>query len=396
MHILIIQQLLVLPEQSGIDRTYEAAVQWAAAGHRITVLASRAGLPDTLPADFEREGVAFHLVSAAYAHKMSFRRRAQAFVAFWLKAFWRGKSLSKPDVIVAYSPPLPVAWLAYALAKWHRVPFALELGDAWPDVPIGMGIIRNPLLVKAVRWVSGKTFHAAAVIFPFSEGIMQVLYDNYGIKPKKMRLSHNGANFSKTEFIERAAKPTVTVIYAGTIGVANGLWQLVEAARIAHERGRTDVRFLVLGQGNDAAAVQALAVRYALPNMEFLPPVPRHTLQQVLADADIGIISFAPKPYLDTNAANKMGDYAASGLPIVINYEGWQGTWLRRFECGLSSPAGDVAAFAENILRLADSPALRHTFAHNARRMAEIHFDRRLLLEREIMEIHDTISPALK
>ena len=64
-------------------------------------------------------------------------------------------------------------------------------------------------------------------------------------------------------------------------------------------------------------------------------------------------------------------DYLASGLPIVLNYRGWQARILAEHRCGLSADQGDTDGFQQAIRRLAGDAELRREMGRNARGVAE-------------------------
>jgi glycosyltransferase involved in cell wall biosynthesis len=99
----------------------------------------------------------------------------------------------------------------------------------------------------------------------------------------------------------------------------------------------------------------------------------------LLARADAGLVSFAPFPVLEANAATKFYDYLAAGLPVVINYGGWQAEWLAKHDCGLSAPQGDEGALATQLARLISDASLRQQMGERGRAVARQHFDRRQL-----------------
>ncbi len=129
-----------------------------------------------------------------------------------------------------------------------------------------------------------------------------------------------------------------------------------------------------------------------MKSLTFLPAVGHEEVPRLLQSADIGIGCFAPYPVLESNGATKFFDYLASGLPMVINYEGWQAEYLRQWECGLFSPIGDEEAFARNILRLADEPETRARFACHGRTLAETVFDRRQLASTYLARLEEVVT----
>lgn len=395
MHILYLQQLLILPGCAGNDRSFEFAQNWQAAGHEITFIASNACLPadspyqgqGPYPRRVEVEGMTLYLLQVPYDHLMSFPRRVWAFLSFYHQALRLGKKLSDFDQVLAWSAPLSVGELGRKLAAHHSIPFAFEVADVWPDVPIGMGIIRNRWLINWLHRRTYRIYRAATVIFPFSEGMRDQILA-HAVPTEKITVIHNGAHIGNLLPARMgSSSQSIEVLYAGTIGKANGLMQLVEVARMLREAGRTDIRITILGSGNEAVHVKAAAREARLENLRFLDAVSREEIPHLLAQADIGVISFAPFTVLEANGATKFMDYLACGLPIVLNYEGWQAEYLRKYSCGLAAPQGDIAAFTHNLIRLADDPTLRREMGKNGRKLAEQVFDRNKLATRMLATI---------
>jgi glycosyltransferase involved in cell wall biosynthesis len=390
MRLLYLQQLLVLPGCAGNNRCWQFAKQWLAAGHHITLLASDAQLPSGHPLKVKQggyvhtewEGIELYLLSVPYDHMMPTRQRIQAFGQFFYQAHRLVQRLNRGayDAVLAYSTPLSVGELGRQVAARWRKPFFFEVADVWPEVPIEMGAIR----VRSVqRWLHARTdamYAAAQQVFPYSEGMTKLILAR-GVSAARVQTIPNGADLSAIAYVPRlpTAHSPVSMLYTGTIGRANDLGQLMRVMHALAQQGRDDIHLTVVGQGNDARRVQALAHQLALRQVTFVPMVSRQEATDWLAHADLGVVCFAPYPVLETNAATKFFDYLAAGLPILINYEGWQGSYLRAYGCGLSAPQGDEQALAKQIARLADDPVSRVAFGQAGRRLAETRFDRRML-----------------
>jgi glycosyltransferase involved in cell wall biosynthesis len=386
MRILYLQQLLVLPNCPGNPRSYEFARQWTEAGHEVHFLSSTAGVPADHPVLADPpEGLHFHLIEQPYQQKLSFPKRIVSFLRFFRKALRLGRNLGSFDVILAWSAPLSVGELGRRLAKYHQVPFVFEVADVWPDVPIEMGIIPPGPWRGWLYRRTQKMYAAASKILVFSEGMREQVL-RHGVESEKVVVSHNGVQMAKIPFVPRNQEGPTEVIYAGTIGKANGLDQLVRLAKRAQEAGRADIQFTILGSGNDETRVKALAEASHLSNLQFISQLSKEAADQRLQNAHIGFSSFAPYPVLEANSATKFFDYLASGLPVLLNYRGWQADYLERYGCGLASTQKDEEALFQNMLKLVDDPGLRTEMGRKGRQLAEEKFDRKVLAER-MMEI---------
>jgi glycosyltransferase involved in cell wall biosynthesis len=393
MRLLYLQQLLVLPGMAGNGRSWAFARRWAQAGLRITLVASTAGhsIEGPFPRRELREGIEIWWVEAEYAQQMSFPRRIRAFFRFMTKAWRLCQRLPRPDALLAYTAPLSVAALGYVLARQWRRPLLIELGDVWPDVPIGMGLIRPPVLAWALRKSAGIIYCAADQIFPFSPGMAEQLRA-YGLPQEKICVVLNGAQLPPAPKPKpRARQGPVQLLYSGTIGIANGLDQLL-LAFAELERQQKPVQLTLLGSGNDLARVRDLAGRLGLRGLQFLPEASYEEARRQMEAADIGVVCFAPHPVLAANSATKWYDYLAAGLPVVINYGGWQAEWLERWDCGRWAPPGDPAALAARIAELAGDAALRERMAANGLALARAEFDREALADKMLRKMQEVLA----
>ena len=66
-------------------------------------------------------------------------------------AFYGGLFAGKPDVLVSFSPPLPLGLSAWLLSRLWRVPWVLQIEDLYPDAAVAAGVMVNK---KAIDFFS--------------------------------------------------------------------------------------------------------------------------------------------------------------------------------------------------------------------------------------------------
>lgn len=388
MRILYLHQYFCPPGGSGNNRSYELARSWVNAGHQVTILTSPAYFPssyqqESFVHELDVDGIRVVVLKVDYAHEMSFMQRIRSWVRFFRKARPRIWKWADVDLVYASSTPLTIGELGRIIYRRKRIPFVFETVDVWPDVPIGMGILKNRFLIRYIQRRTDRIYRDAAAVVALSEGMRdQVL--SHDVEPGKVHVIHNGTNPIAFPYVERPARSGALVIYTGTVGIANGLDKLVDVAEMISQKGRDDIQFMVVGQGNDLDRVLGYAASKRLPNLSFRSKVPKEEVPDLLASADIGCVCFAPHPVLEANSANKFYDYLASGLPVVLNYRGWQAMYLEEHGGGLTSNQGDIEGWANNIMRLADDPDLRKREGVKGRKLVESFFNREQLSGRLI------------
>lgn len=394
MRVLYLHQYYCPPEGWGNDRSREIASYWQKAGHEVTFITTSAYFPPE--ASVHRRfrsrltinGCKVIVLNVRYSQNMSYFRRIRAFLTFFLLGLWEGIMQPRPDVIYASTTPPTVGMMGYLLARFHRRRWVLEVVDVWPDVPIGMGIIKKRWLRRMLKKGVDFLYRKADRIVALSKGMkQQITY--HQINPRKIIVSPNCTN---TELFhplkEEKWNPLPIIIYAGAVGKANELSALIRAAKLLEN----DCVIHIYGWGAEWKRMQVYVRIFLLRNVFFFDPLPKKELAEKMRQADIGVITFAPFPVLEINSANKFFDYLASGLPVVINYKGWQADYLEEYECGLSAPQGNVEAFAEAIDQLLADRELRQKMGKNARELARAWFDRADEAEKLLQLLQETVS----
>lgn len=383
---------------SGGTRSYEMARRLVAWGHEVHIVTS--WRKATQHADWFEEninGIHVHWLPVPYDNAMDFWQRVKAFFRFALKAGQRATKLGG-DIVFATSTPLTIA-LPGALAAWRlKVPMVFEVRDLWPDVPIAMGYLRNPMIRKAAQWLERFAYARSSRVVALSEGmadgVVQAGYprERVAVIPNSSDLelfAHNdeGSKRFREAYPELGSGPVV--LYPGTLGKANGVGYLAHLAHAVLPL-RPDVRFVVFGEGAERALIEDTARSLGVLGKNFFlyAPLPKRELLDAFSAADVVISLFIDEPALRANSANKFFDALASGTAVAINYQGWQKELLEETGAGIGL-GPDPSAAAAPLLALLDAPQRLADCGSRARQLAEERFDRDKLarqLERVLLD----------
>ncbi|CAN5690900.1 glycosyltransferase family 4 protein [soil metagenome] len=389
MRILYLHQFFVTREGSGGTRSYEFARHLVRAGHEVVMVTAASGenaAPGTA------DGIRVIEVRGGYrdyvkATSMAYPRRIESFLRFAAGATAAVVREAAPDVIFATSPPLTMALPAVTAARRHRVPLVLEVRDLWPEAPIQMGALSNPLAQRLARTLERGVYRASAHVVALSPGIREGVI-SAGVAPTDVTLIPNASELDlfspelDTDGLrERLGLDGRFVCsYFGTMGEANDLSQVVEAATILE--GDESIVFVLQGDGKRRPAIEEDVRRHGLRNVVFLPAGDKASAARLAAASDACMTIFKDVPILATNSPNKLFDTFAAGRPAIVNTPGWQRDLIERHQAGLFARPGDPADLAAQVTRLRDDPAMAAAYGRNGRRLAEGEFDRRLLAER--------------
>lgn len=406
MHILYLHQHFVTRSGASGGRSYEFSRILVERGHSITLITGaydRSGLE--IPAGrmvwrTRIDGIDVIVVRVPYGQEMSVPARIRSFLQFAVVAMAVGASVDDPDIVFATSTPLTIAVPGTVLSAFHRKPFVFEVRDLWPEVPIEIGILRNPLLRAAARWLERTAYRRAKHIVTLSPGMRDGILAS-GVGPGKVTVIPNSSDVelfrvdSEVGVAFRAAHPEwgdgPLVVYGGAFGKVNGLEYVVELAR--HVGNITPkVRFVLAGEGSEKSRIMEIAREAGVlgENLFFLDSVPRSRLAELLSASTMLASFFIPLKSMESNSANKFFDAFAAGKPVVINYGGWQADLLRETGAGLVLSPLDAAASASMLVRVLMDPGWLDKAGEASRRLGDEFFNRRkgaLKLEEVFLEV---------
>lgn len=228
----------------------------------------------------------------------------------------------RPDVILVVSPALISSGLAVLRASLTPRRPAIA---TWVQDIYSRGVIETS---------GGKTGFASFVnrieswILRSSDGVVaihdrfsQFLVTSLGVDPKQVVVIRNWTHLPPSpasgakEMRKRLgwADSDLIVLHAGNMGKKQGLENVVQAARIAEERS-SDVRFVLMGDGNQRRSLEALA--RGAKRLEFLSPLPAGDFQLALAAADFLLVNELPG-VKDMAVPSKLTSYFNAGVPVI-------------------------------------------------------------------------------
>lgn len=322
----------------------------------------------------------------SYGNDHAFLKRAWTFIRYALGSIGivqRGDY----DLAFATTTPLTAAIPAIA-ARWLRGKrYVFEVRDLWPELPREMGVITNPVVLagmSALEWLAYRNAERCVALSPgIARGIARrgVTDDRIAIVPNGCDLSifHQPALPWRPDGVREG---DLMAVFAGSHGIANGLDAALDAAVELKQRGRDDIKLVLIGDGKLKAKLVERAFREKLDNVIFHDPVPKDRLAGLMRSTDIGLQLLANVPafYYGTSP-NKFFDYIAAGLPVLNNYPGWLADMIRETDCGFAVEPDNPSAFADALEQAASNREELKAMSRRASKLAKDRFDRAVLSE---------------
>lgn len=342
-----------------------------------------------LPEKESVNAVAVNRVWTTASGRTSMAGRALDYLTFYLFAGWRLFRECRPGnvVIAKTDPPLlsvPCAWIT-AMRGGHLVNW---LHDLFPEVAQRLGVKGTSGWAAAVlQALRNASLKSARINVVLGERMARVL-SSEGIDRRKIRIIHNWCDGELVHPVPRN-KNTLrkawnldkhfVVMYSGNLGRAHDFDTIIAAARIL--RPRTDIVFLIIGDGVRRPWLEQETTRRGLRNVLFKPYQPRELLAQSLSAAEAHLISLRPQ-LEGFIVPSKFYAVAAAGRPTL--YIGARDGEIPRIlaenKCGATIAEGDAQGLANQIVALAINSRTRAEKGKAARRVFEASFNKPIAL----------------
>lgn len=403
MKIIYLHQYFNTPKMSGGTRSYEMARRMAAAGHEVHMVTSvrNANHQDDVWFETVEAGINVHWFPVPYSNDMSFLQRIRAFISFARAA--RNKALElDADIIFATSTPLTIALPAVPAARKKKIPMVFEVRDLWPEMPIAIGALKNPILRFAAHQLEHWAYKNSTAVVALSPGMKKGVVTTGYPEAKVAVIPNSSDNHEFTFNLSDAEKfrsernwlgDKPLLVYTGTFGKVNGVSYMVDLAKELLDRG-SDVRILLVGAGAERDIVKQAAEAAGVyqVNLFIEDPLPKKDIPALLSAATMASALFIDLPEMRPNSANKFFDALASGTPILLNYGGWMHDLVNKHECGLAMWQQSIQSVAEQLDKQIHDQAWLDMAGSAARKLAEKYFDRDLLANQLISVLEAAVE----
>ncbi|MGV3616816.1 MAG: glycosyltransferase family 4 protein [Fimbriimonas sp.] len=276
-------------------------------------------------------------------------------------AVYHRKVGERPDLIYVWSQPTNglAAWI---LSRLWRIPFVLDVQDLWPESLVATGMVSRPRVLRMVDRGAKWLYRQSAGIRAISPGIRKTLIAK-GASSSKVAVIPNWVDTAQTRPLE--PDPSLLgemgefggfrVVYAGNLGLAQGIQTLLDAAKIL--KVNPNVRFYLFGSGVDAPMLHDFATQNGLDNVKFMGRYPETEMSRVFSTADALVLLLKDTPPFDITIPHKLYYYLASGKPVVGSIRGDAATIILDSGAGVVCRPNDPDKLAAAILRLQQMPA---------------------------------------
>lgn len=296
-----------------------------------------------------------------------------------------------PDVIYCAVPSLDVAKEAAKYARKNGVRFIIDVQDLWPEA---FKMIVNIPIISDMAFYPMKKI--ADYIYKTADDIVAVS-ETYANRVAKVNKKYNnklvvflGTDLLNFDKVKKYNKITfndnkIRIVYIGTLGASYDICSIIDAIKILKTNGNNNIKFIVIGDGPLRENFEKYAELKDI-DCEFTGMLNYEKMISLLCACDIAV-----NPIIKQSAAsiiNKVGDYAAAGLPVINTQESEEyQDLLKKYDAGFNCINGDINDISKKMDILVSDQVMAKQMGKNNRRLAEEKFDRKKTYEKIIQLI---------
>jgi colanic acid biosynthesis glycosyl transferase WcaI len=313
---------------------------------------------------------------------------------------------SRPDVIVYVGAQPSIAMLARLVAQWKRLPYLVAINDLAAQAAGDVGIVKSRMLqemLSAFEFAAYRKASGAMVLCPsFRDSLLAHRYPAERVRTipspvdvERIRPVPDGSVFREAHGL--SARDFV-VLFSGSMGLKQGMANVVEAARIL-QKSNPGVKWLLVGDGELRPSIEKMVKDYALAgHVCLLPLQPESEMAAMFSAADVLLLNQVSK-VKNTVVPSKLLTYMAAGRPVLaaVNPASQGAVLLGESQGGVMVDPENPEALAAAVKQLQANPTALQEMGRRNREYAEKHFDRRRIFaaqEAFLAEIVKRASPV--
>jgi len=411
MRVLLVSQYFHPEVGATQTRMFEFARALAGQGHAVDVLTEFPNHPRGIIPDayrrrwFELDTSHTFRVARVWVFarpRKTFWTRLGFYGSFLLMAIVGSWRLPRRyDVVVATSPPLPVALAGLVISRLKRAAFVMDVRDLWPRAAKALGELAEGRAYQAAERLEMFLYRRADRITVTTRAFARDIAERAPETSARIHLVPNGT-------LETVFNPDrgdaglrrqlgldglCVAGYVGLHGLAQGLGTVLDAAERLAAAG-APIHFLFVGDGPQRSALISRAQNAGLTNVLFLPQVPLEESAHYMNAADVLLVPLTAEPVFEMFVPSKMFDAMACARPVVLMVPGEARTILAESGGGVFVPPGDAVTLAEALTELAGQGESRERMGRAGRAYVVQHYRRAEQASRFAAIVADAAQPG--
>jgi len=262
--------------------------------------------------------------------------------SLWLFAF-RRKTIAKTDVVFVQNSPLLVSMSAIILfKKLFRKKLVLNISDLWPLSALELGAVQKGKFYSFLEWVEKFNYRNSHFIVGQSQEILE------HVRKIVHKPDFLYRNLPKTKFDTKPfhQNQKFRIIYAGLLGVAQGVFDLVSHIDFKSFH----VEFHIYGHGNEKEKIQNYLKANPDSNVFYHGSLVKSELNKILPGFQASIVPL--KNRIHGAVPSKIFELSKAEVPILFCGGGEGAEIVNKYHLGYSSKPGDFIQLAAHIKKM--------------------------------------------
>jgi len=308
---------------------------------------------------------------------------------------------SRWDVVLYVGAQPSLAMLARIIGDMKKIPYVVAINDLAAQAAGEAGIVRAGLLKRILAKFEYSAYSKASGAMVLCEGFRDALCKS-GYPAEKIRMIRSPINVDnihptegKHTFRQRfgIAEDSFVVLWAGSMGIKQGLSNIVEACKLLQA---TDVSVLwvLVGDGEARSSLEEEVKESHLEScVRLLPFQPEDHLSEMFSAADVLLLNQL-STVKNTVIPSKLLTYMAAGRPVLaaVNTDSQGAQLLRESGGGRIVEPENPAALIEGLKELMQDKKIRQEMGARNRAYAVEHFDRKKVLKVQEVFLTDVLN----
>ncbi|NQT65795.1 MAG: glycosyltransferase family 4 protein [FCB group bacterium] len=293
---------------------------------------------------------------------------------YWEKNLRRILKENNFDVIHLHD--LPLIKVIQKLANEFMIKYVVDLHENRPEIMKMYEHIKTfpgNILISINQWQNYQRKYV-----PKSQHIILVTNEakeyykkEFSIPENKIHVVSNFVNldtFNKYNIdltISEKYKNKFVVVYLGDTGSRRGTIDILKTAKKLINI--QELEFIIIGTSRIQEKLSKLIKKWGLINVQLMGWLPLNIAFSYLKAAKIGISPLHRNIHHNTTYANKIFQYMAANLPIIVSDCDSQKNIVEKENCGYFFEAGNVKDLTSKILQLFENPKERKKMGLNSK-----------------------------
>jgi len=253
---------------------------------------------------------------------------------------------------------------AVMLSFLTKAKILLDVQDLWPESVSRSNMLENRLSLRLLNMFCLWAYRHADWLTVLSPGFKQNLV-NRGLSVDRIEVIYNWCDEAalsyKSSFDNSNSaldfKGKFLVIFAGTMGMMQGLDAVLNAAEICQVRS-PQAQFVLIGSGVDRIRLETVAKEKRLSNVTFIPPRPQSGMRPLLENAGALLVHLKDDPLFRITIPSKTQAYMFVGKPIIMAMAGDAAELVAQAGAGICCRPDDgnaLASAVEQLMKMTES-----------------------------------------